>query len=199
MILTGNPANPRTILSLSVKPGTPPPPRSSSGISFCREPLQICLVPGPPLLLAGEERVGLVQDERVRAALPPGHVGNGQFGGVDPGVDVLPALLGERPLEGAPALVSQELAEGAAQVACATARGQLDRPVAGRVLRAGEPGAEPCRAVGGQVAEPSVTACAVPVRRLRRRTQRRHFPRGHRVFLAPDLSANSVTAADCPD
>jgi len=28
-----------------------------------------------------------------------------QFGGVDPGVDVLPPLLGERPLEGAPALV----------------------------------------------------------------------------------------------
>jgi hypothetical protein len=56
-------------------------------------------------LVTGEERVGLVQDEGVGAALPPGHVGDGQFGGVDPGVDVLPALLGERPLEGASALV----------------------------------------------------------------------------------------------
>src|SRR2546429_364195 len=151
MILTGNPANPRTILSLSVKPGTPPPPRSSSGISFCREPLQICLVPGPPLLLAGEERVGLVQDERVRAALPPGHMRDGQFGGVDPGVDVLPALLGERPFEGAPALVPQELAEGTAQVACATARRQLDRPVAGRPPRTCRPrGGGPASAGGGR-------------------------------------------------
>src|ERR1022692_4883099 len=90
--------------------------------SSCREPFQIRFVPGPRLLLAGEERVGLVQDERVGAALPPGHVGDGQFGGADPGVDVLPALLGERPLESAPALVFGEHAEGVAQVACAAAR-----------------------------------------------------------------------------
>jgi hypothetical protein len=35
-------------------------------------------------------------------------VADGQFGGVDPGVDVLPVLFGDRPLEGAPALVGQE-------------------------------------------------------------------------------------------
>ncbi|MGH3226956.1 MAG: hypothetical protein ACRDPY_51145, partial [Streptosporangiaceae bacterium] len=57
------------------------------------------------LVLAGEQRVGLGQDVRVGAALPPGLVGDGQFGGVDPGVDVLSALLGERPFEGASALV----------------------------------------------------------------------------------------------
>ena len=79
--------------------------------------------------------------------MPPGHVGDGQLRGVDAGVDVLPALLGERPLEGAPARVFGERAEGTAQVARAAARGQFDRPVAGRALRAGEPGAEPCRAV----------------------------------------------------
>src|ERR1022692_3919972 len=116
----------------------------STEISYCREPLQIRLVPVPRLLLAGEERVGLFQDERVGAALPPGHVADGQFRGVNPGVDVLPALLGERPLEYALVRVFQEHAEGVAQVA---------RAVAGRALRAGEPGAEPCRAVGGQVAE----------------------------------------------
>jgi hypothetical protein len=32
-------------------------------------------------------------------------VGDGQFGGVDPGVDMLPALFSERPFEGAPAFV----------------------------------------------------------------------------------------------
>ena len=133
----------------------------STEISFCREPLQIRLVPVPCLLLAGEERVGLVQDERVGAALPPGHVADGQFGGVNPGVDVLPALLGERSLECAPVRILQEHAEGVAQVAPATACGQFDRPVAGRALRAGEPGAEPCRAVGSQVAEAIIAACAV--------------------------------------
>src|ERR1035437_5165834 len=97
-------------------------PRSRAAFPLCREPLHIRFVPAPRLLLAGQERVGLLQDERVRAALPPGHVGNGQFGGVDPGVDVLPALLGERPLEGASALVLGEHAEGVAQVACAAAR-----------------------------------------------------------------------------
>ena len=112
------------------------------------EPFQVCLVPGARLLLAGEQRVGLGQDERVGAALPPGHVGDGQFGAVDPGVDVLPAPLGERPLVGPPALVLQERAEGVAQLAGATARAQSDRPVAGRAPRAGQPGAEPCRAAG---------------------------------------------------
>ena len=53
------------------------------------EPRQVRLVPGACLLLAGEERVGLVQDERVGRALSPGHVGDRQFGCVDPGVDVL--------------------------------------------------------------------------------------------------------------
>src|SRR5260370_17856494 len=80
----------------------------SAEIPLCGEPFQIRLIPRPRLLLAGEERVGLVQDERVGPALPPGLVGDGQFGGVDPGVDVLPALLGERPLEGALAPVFQE-------------------------------------------------------------------------------------------
>ena len=125
------------------------------GIPLCREPFQIRFVPGPRLLLTSEERVGLVQDKCVGAPLPPGHVGDGQFGGVDPGVDVLPALFGERPFEGAPALVFEEFAESAAQPACAAARGQFDRPVAGRTLRPGEPGAEPRRAVGGQVTEPA--------------------------------------------
>ena len=36
--------------------------------SPCREPLQIRFVPDPRLLLAGEQRVGLGQDERVGAA-----------------------------------------------------------------------------------------------------------------------------------
>jgi hypothetical protein len=44
---------------------------------------------------------------------------DGQVGGVDPGVDVLPAVLGERPLQGALAPVGQEGAEGAAQLASA--------------------------------------------------------------------------------
>jgi hypothetical protein len=83
-------------------------------------------------------------------------VGDGQFGGVDPSMDVLPTLLGERPLEGSPALVFQEHAERAALVARAAARGQFDRPVGWRALRAGEPGAEPCRAVDGQVADAGV-------------------------------------------
>ena len=88
-----------------------------------REPLQIRFVPDPRFVLAGEERLGLLQDERVRPALPPGHMGDRQFSGVDPGVNVLPALLGERPLEGAPTLVFGEQAEGVTQVAGAAARG----------------------------------------------------------------------------
>ena len=102
-----------TTILLSAVPG----PRSSAGIPPCREPVQIRFVPVPRLLLTGEERVGLVQDECEGAALPPGHVGDGEFGGIDPRVDVLPALLGERPLKGAPALVFQEYAESAAQLA----------------------------------------------------------------------------------
>jgi hypothetical protein len=46
--------------------------RSSAEIPLCREPLQIRFVPDPRLLLQGEQRLGLLQDERVRAALPPG-------------------------------------------------------------------------------------------------------------------------------
>src|SRR5438046_713457 len=126
---------------------------SSAGTPLCREPFKIRFVPGPRLLLTGEQRIGLVQDEYVGAALPPGHVGDGKLGGVDPGVDVPPALLGERPLEGASALVFKEYPETVAQLACAVAGGQFDRPVAGRALRTGKPGAEPCRAVGGQIAE----------------------------------------------
>ncbi len=87
-----------------------------------REPLQIRFVSDPRLLLTGEKRLGLLQDEGVGPALPPGHVGDGHFSGVDPGVDVLPALLGERPLEGTPALVFGEHAEGVTQVAGAAAR-----------------------------------------------------------------------------
>src|SRR5215469_4091369 len=94
-----------------------PPDRSSAKMPLRREPFQIRLVPGPRLVLAGEERVGLGQDERVGAALSPGDMGDGQFGGVDPGVDVLPALLGEWPFEGAPTLVFAERAGGVAQVA----------------------------------------------------------------------------------
>src|SRR5579859_7383158 len=127
--------------------------RSSAGIPPCREPLQIRFVPAPCLLLAGEERLGLVQDKGVGAAFPPGHVGDGQLGGVDPGVDVLPALLGDRPFEAAPDLVLEEPAQCAAQLAVAAARGQLDRPVAGHALRLGQPGAEPGCAVGGQLTE----------------------------------------------
>jgi hypothetical protein len=91
-------------------------------------------------------------------------VADGQFGGLNPGVDVLPALLGERPFERAPVRVFQEHAEGVAQVTRAAACGQFDRPVAGRPPRAGEPSAQPCRAVGGQVAEAGIAACAVPPR-----------------------------------
>jgi hypothetical protein len=58
---------------------------------------------------------------------------------------MVPALLGERSLECAPARVFQEHAEGVAQVACAAVGRQFDRPVAGAVPRAGKPGAEPCR------------------------------------------------------
>src|SRR6516162_2699399 len=120
---TASPSFPR----IRISPGSPashgsipsPPqpywPRQGAGIPLCREPLQIGFVPDPRLLLAGEQGVGLGQDEGVGTALPPGLVGDGQFGSVDPGVDVLPALLGERPLEGPPALVIQERAEGIAQ------------------------------------------------------------------------------------
>jgi hypothetical protein len=65
-------------------------------------------------LLASYKRIGLLQDQREGAALPSGHMRDGQFGGVDPGVDVLPALLGERPLERASALVCGEHADGIA-------------------------------------------------------------------------------------
>src|ERR1035441_6122827 len=55
--------------------------RSSAPSRLSREPLQIRFVPAPRLLLAGEERVGILQDERVRAALSPGAVVNGNLGG----------------------------------------------------------------------------------------------------------------------
>jgi Enoyl-(Acyl carrier protein) reductase len=48
---------------------------SVAGIPLCREPFQIRFVFGPRFLLPAEERVGLVQDERVGPALAPGHVG----------------------------------------------------------------------------------------------------------------------------
>src|SRR5579859_2536406 len=70
---------------------------------FAGEPRQVRLVTDTCLVLAGEQRIGLVQDEGVGAALPPGQVGDGQFGAVYPGVDMLPAVFGEGPLEGAPA------------------------------------------------------------------------------------------------
>ena len=100
--------------------------RSGVGLVPRRKPSQVRFVPGPRLLLTGEECVGLAQDECVGAALPPGHVGDRQLGGVNPGVDVLPALLGERPLKGAPALVFAEDTECIAQRAGAAARGQFD-------------------------------------------------------------------------
>jgi len=65
-------------------------------------------------------------------------------------MDVLPALLGERPLEHAPVRCGEEFAQCGAQVASAAARGQCDRPVAGLALRLA---AQPRGAVGGQVAE----------------------------------------------
>jgi hypothetical protein len=75
------------------------------------------------------------------------------LGGVDPGVDVLAALLGERPLKRAPVGCGEEVAEGGAQLAGAAARGQRDRPVAGLALRPVQLVAQPRGAVGGQVAE----------------------------------------------
>lgn len=54
-------------------------------------------------------------------------MGNGQLSAVDPGMDMLPALFGERPLQRPPARVFQEYAESVAQVARAAARGQSDR------------------------------------------------------------------------
>jgi hypothetical protein len=104
-------------------------------------------------LLADEQVVGLAQDEDVRAALALGHVRDRCFGGVDPRMDVLPALLGERPLEHAPVRCGEEFAQCGAQVAGAAARGQCDRPVAGLALRPVQLAAQPCGAVGGQVAE----------------------------------------------
>jgi hypothetical protein len=145
----------------------------------------------------GEERFGLGQDERVGAALTPGHVSDRQFGRVDPGVDVLPALLGERSLEGPSALVIQERAEGTAQVAGAAARGQFDRPVAGCAAQAVQPAAEPCRAVGCQITEPGLTARAVSGQ-LCRYAQRGHLQRGHRVSLLPGIAGHHVPGASHP-
>jgi hypothetical protein len=104
---------------------------------FAGEPRQVRLVTDTCLVLAGEQRIGLVQDEGVGAALPPGQVGDGQFGAVYPGVDMLPAVFGEGPLEGAPDLVVQERRERAAQLTCAAAGRQLNRPVADLALRLG--------------------------------------------------------------
>ena len=88
-----------------------------------------------------------------------------------------------RPLEGAPGSRLRRTRAG-----CRTAPhvqlavGQFDRPVAGRALRAGEPGGEPRRAVGGQVAEaqasPRAPSRAVPRRRAARTSpdRRSAFP-----------------------
>jgi hypothetical protein len=94
-----------------------------------REPTQVGRGAGPPLQVCGEERVGLGQHQCVRAALPPGHVCDGELGAVDPGVHMVPALLSERPLEGASARVSQEPAQDKAQLTGAAVGGQFDRPV----------------------------------------------------------------------
>ena len=52
-------------------------------IQLCREPLQIRFVPDPGLPLAGEERLGLVQDER-SCATPP-RMALGRIGASGPG------------------------------------------------------------------------------------------------------------------
>src|SRR5947207_6466816 len=75
---------------------------SDGDVPFVCEPLEVRVGLAACLLLAGEQVVGLAQDEDVRAALALGHVRDGYFGGVDPRMDVLSALLGERPLERAP-------------------------------------------------------------------------------------------------
>lgn len=62
-------------------------------------------------LLAAEELPGLGEDERVGPALPLGHVGDRQLGAVDLPVDVLSALLRERPVQGVLLLGGQERAE----------------------------------------------------------------------------------------
>jgi hypothetical protein len=126
-------------------------------------------------------------------------VGDGQFRGVDPGMDVLPALLGERPLESASVLVFQECAESVAQLACTAARRPFDRPVTGSALRAGEPAAEPYRAVGGQVTKPGLAACTVPGHVRRRGVQRGYLQRGHRVPLIPHIPENGIPYAGRPD
>jgi len=117
------------------------------------EPFQVRIGLAPCLLFAGEQVVGLAQDENVGAALTLGHVRDRYLGGVDPGVDVLAALLGERPLQRAPVRCGQKVAEGGAQVAGPAARGQRDRPVAGLAPRPVQLAAQSRGAGGGQVAE----------------------------------------------
>ncbi len=92
---------------------------------------------------------------------------DGQFGGVDPGMDVPPALLGERPVEGALARVREERAQRLAQFAPAAVRGQRDRPVRGGTRWERQPGAQPRRAVRCQLAEAGLVAGTVAAGRCR--------------------------------
>jgi hypothetical protein len=63
------------------------------------QPLQVCVGGVPGIALAAEEVVSLREDEGVRAARTPGLVRDGEFGPLDSLVNVVPALLGEGPLQ----------------------------------------------------------------------------------------------------
>src|SRR5579871_2959271 len=89
------------------------------------EPFKVGLCGLPRALLAAEQRIGLGEHEGEGPALAPGEVRDGEFRTVDPAVDVFPALLGERPLEGPPPRFREECHEGGAQLAPAAARWQF--------------------------------------------------------------------------
>src|SRR5579863_2252066 len=84
---------------------------------------------------------------------------DGQLSSVDPGLQVLPAELGQRPFDRATVRRSQKYVERAAILARTFAGGRLNRPVLSLADRAGQPGSEPARAVFGQRDEASVTGC----------------------------------------
>src|SRR5215203_4609170 len=103
------------------------------------EPGEIGL-PGPALAgLPIEQLFRLAQDQGVRPPRAPCFVAHGELGGIDPLMNVSPALFGERPFEPLADRIGEEGAQLAAELATAAVR-EGDRPVARAPRRPGQPG-----------------------------------------------------------
>src|SRR6185369_17719929 len=122
---------------------------SRSASSEPPEPGEIGL-PGPALAgLPFEQLFRLAQDQGVRPPRAPCFVAHGELGGIDPLMNVSPALFGERPFEPLANRIGEEVAQPAAELATAAVR-KGDRPVARAPRRPGQPGLQPPDAMSRQ-------------------------------------------------